>query len=216
MPSSTANLAADTIRQLRAPFEADVTNTKAPLEGMLRDILEAAVVWAGAMSSDPIFRGFLDRYRCVVNLHVDTGPPTAAEMTTNSQLAKDGQLSVTTAMSRNGVEDTDAELEAIQSQPAVMADLTLKQAQIISALVNTGWPDDIIAEIARDGLTDDIIERIKKAAKEQAARAASATAPTLNGPPGQPGQPGQQPPNQNGAGQQNQQQEQAAATAGGQ
>jgi hypothetical protein len=216
MPSSTANLAADTIRQLRAPFEADVTNTKAPLEGMLRDILEAAVVWAGAMSSDPIFSGFLDRYRCVVNLHVDTGPPTAAEMTTNSQLAKDGQLSVTTAMSRNGVEDTDAELEAIQSQPAVMADLTLKQAQIIAALVNTGWPDDIIAEIARDGLTDDIIERIKTFAEEQAALPAPPTAPSLFGQPQQPGQP-PQPPNQNGGAQQNQQQQQQATVpAGGQ
>jgi hypothetical protein len=115
--------------QARADFEADVTKMKNPLELMLRDTIQCAIAFASAMSNEN--SDFLEKYRVVMNVNINTGPITHEEIKQNNENVEKGTLSRESAMVANGVEDVDAELQKIMEQPTNM--LGIRRRQMIVA-----------------------------------------------------------------------------------
>jgi hypothetical protein len=62
--------------------------------------------------------------RADFNAIVEDGPVDATDREANRADVKVGLMSKETAMSRNGIEDTDAELERISQEPQPTIDLT--------------------------------------------------------------------------------------------
>jgi hypothetical protein len=131
---STAESSGIAYAQARAVFEKDLRGTKSPLEGMVRDIIEAAIALSEAMSAGVDSASFLEKYRCVVNLHVDAGPASSAEMAEYRAQNSAGLLSRESAMAKSGVEDTTAELSALQTDPLALANLRKTQGEAMKAL----------------------------------------------------------------------------------
>jgi hypothetical protein len=135
---STAESSGIAYSQARAVFEKDLRGTKGPLEGMVRDIIESAIALSEAMSGTAQESSFLTKYRCVVNLHVDAGPATPAEMTEYRAQNSAGLLSRESAMSKSGVEDVSAELDALRTDPLALATLRKMQGEAMKALQDGG------------------------------------------------------------------------------
>jgi hypothetical protein len=131
---STAESSGLAYQQARAVFGKDLKATKAPLEGMIRNIIESVIALAEHMSGVAPASSFLSRFRCVVNLHVDPGPASPLEMAEYREQNKAGLLSRESAMARGGVEDTSAELDALTTDPIALANLRLIQGQAMAAL----------------------------------------------------------------------------------
>lgn len=124
--------------QARADFEDDLDNVKTPLEAMLRNIIECAISWAESMSAQGLGRkGFLDRFRVTVTLHVDPGPIDPEAVGRNNESVKAGTLSKESAMARAGIEDVEAEVERVESQPESVIGLRKQQFEAIESLMAT-------------------------------------------------------------------------------
>lgn len=139
--------------QARAAFEKDLGNTKAPLEGMLRDIIEVVIAWAELMSGVGAGESFLKKFRCVVNLHVNSGPITAEEKQSNALMVEKNMLSRETGMAANGVEDVAAELQAIDNDPAVKRVIAKAIGDAMNALTTAGAGKKAAAKLI--GMSDD-------------------------------------------------------------
>jgi hypothetical protein len=137
---STAESSGLAYQQARAVFGKDLRATKSPLEGMVRDIIEATIAFAESMSGVTPGAGdsFLANYRCVVNLHVDAGPTSSLELAEYREQNKAGLLSRESAMARAGVEDIDAEIEALTRDPIALAALRKAQGDAMAALQKGG------------------------------------------------------------------------------
>lgn len=120
--------------QARADFEDDATNTKGPAEAMLRDILECLVAFAEEMGAkvDGVEGSFLAKYRCVVNIHVNTGPVSPDEQRSINERVKDRQLSQESGMALAGVEDVPAEMERIASSPVARLERARLQGEVFN------------------------------------------------------------------------------------
>lgn len=129
---STAQLSGLAYQQARAGFEADLLTQKGGLEGMVRDAIEVVLAYAGLMHAET--KTFLEDFRCVVTLHVTSGPVTPDEARLASELRTSGLVSLATAMGRVGVEDIGAEQAAIEADPLATADRWGKIAAAIQAL----------------------------------------------------------------------------------
>lgn len=128
----TAEASGEAYEQSRAQFESHLNHIRHPAEGLIRSALESLVALASLMA--PGLGQFLDRYRLQATLHIDTGPLTAAEQQNIIALRDARLISQVTAMSRARVEDAESEMEAILADPAVMAEVSLKQSQTYA-----GW-----------------------------------------------------------------------------
>ncbi len=104
--------------QARAEFVEDQLRRKPSLEGAVRDIIAAAIETAQLMAApDAAIRpGFLERFRVVVNLHVDAGPVSPEERRIILEEYKAGVRSRALTMAMLGTEDIDAELEAMERE----------------------------------------------------------------------------------------------------
>lgn len=116
---STAQASGIAYEQSRAQFAADLKGLKGPAEGMLRDLLEVVLAYAGLMSTEAA--GILSRYRVQVTLHVTAGPISADEQRAATELRDKRVISQQTTMARCGIEDPDAEQAAIDSDPLQLA-----------------------------------------------------------------------------------------------
>lgn len=123
--------------QARADFEADVTKMKNPLELLVRDIIRSALAFAIEMSGE--HTNFLETYRIVVNVNINTGPTSPEEIKQNNENVEKGTLSRESAMAANGVEDVDAELQKIMEQPTNMLGIRRRQ-MIVSNLALQAFP----------------------------------------------------------------------------
>jgi hypothetical protein len=136
--------------QARAEFEADLGNVKGPLEGMIRDIIVAVIRLAELMGKGG--PSFLDRYRVVVNVHVDTGPISPEELQAVISLYNAGLLPLEDAMLRIGVEDVSAALERLNADPMRRLDLEEKRLKVLASAVSAGL--NVYAAALRIGYTD--------------------------------------------------------------
>lgn len=71
-------------------------------------------------------------FRCDFNCLVDAGLPTPEEKEDNRKAYAAGEISLETLQSRNGVEDTDAELSRIKSEDGYEFNLIVKAAKAYS------------------------------------------------------------------------------------
>ena len=133
-------------QQARAQFEADLTALKGPVEGMMRDILEAVLALAALMFSGA--KVILTNYRVQVTLHVSAGPVTPDEMRLATELRDKRAISQQTMMARVGVEDPAAELEAIQADPIYQMELWSKRIEVYDKAITAGWSAEVAAHIS--------------------------------------------------------------------
>jgi hypothetical protein len=131
---STAESSGLAYVQARAAFQSDLENRKGPTEGLIRDTIEAVVAYAALMSNDPLARTFLERYRCVVDLHPNAGPVSPDERRAIMEMAEKGFISWETAQAWLGVEDTAAEQSAIDAELGSMK----RKAEIFAILQPLG------------------------------------------------------------------------------
>lgn len=153
---STAEASGVAYQQARAGHEADLVSQKGALEGMVRDVLEVVLAYAGLMH--PATKQFLEEFRAVVTLHVTSGPITPAESQEVRANLAARLISQETAMGRIGVEDITAEMAAILRNPAAAADMWTKISAAIGTLVATvpGLAPDGAAALLK--LSDEEIE----------------------------------------------------------
>jgi hypothetical protein len=88
------------------------------------------------------------------------GPLTVEERTQNVAEAKDGFMADETAMSLNGIDDTDAEQAAIQAQPRAALALSTAQAGAVKAWVDAGFTHEVALTLI--GMDEDEVKRIIK------------------------------------------------------
>ncbi len=154
-------------QQARAQFESDLRRLKGSAEGMIRDVLEGALALAGQMSTEA--KGILQRYRVVVNLRISAGPITPEESQTAVTLRDAGVISQQSAQARVGVEDPDAEQEAIDSDKlaAISKQLEMQKAAGHSSPTLDGYMLFLAAE--KQGLIPpDLAAKIKAELTEKA------------------------------------------------
>lgn len=154
-------------QQARAQFESDLRRLKGSCEGMIRDVLEGALALAGRMC--PEAARILQRYRVVVNLRISAGPITPEESQTAVALRDAGLISQQSAQARVGVEDPDAEQEAIRSDmlAAIRKQLEMQRVAGLSSPLLDGYMLFLAAE--RQGLVPpELAEQIKAELVEKA------------------------------------------------
>lgn len=138
--TATAEASGVAYEQARADYDADLEAVRAPLEGMIREIIEVAIAWGEAMSSKAE-GSFLSRYRVSVTLNVNAGPITPDHQNQLNANVKAGTLSRSSAMAAAGIEDVDAEFQKILADPAALVELRTAQAAAITSLraEGMGW-----------------------------------------------------------------------------
>jgi hypothetical protein len=137
--------------QARDDHLKDLGDERAAVEACARHIIGATIGTASGMvpegpqpvSDEPgaprvDLRTFLRRFRVVVNAHVNAGPTTPAQQAENRAQVEAGNLPQEEALLRNGVEDVQAALAAIRSDPMYLANLWTKRGTALTGLVAAG------------------------------------------------------------------------------
>lgn len=144
--------------QARADYEASLLLSAAPVAEAGRWILTAALHMAEGLS------GSVGRYTSQLRAYfepvIDTGPASADERMANREDYKEGVISRETAMVRNNVTDTAAEIERINAQPGANLELIARQAEIMVPLTSAGLSLEGAAELVE--LSPEQIAIIKK------------------------------------------------------
>ena len=146
--------------QARADFESSVGDTLAVVEGAGRWLLETALAMAEAFMGQA--GQFTSQLRVDFNCRVDLGPISPDEKRANDEAVKSGSLSLETAMSRNGVNDVDAELQRMMRQPGAMIQMWTRIGEALTNLTSAGLDLATAAELL--DLDPEDLALIKKAA----------------------------------------------------
>lgn len=141
--TSGAQLSGVAYEQARATFAQMLTRSKGDVEGLIRDTVEAAILWAEAMGNGG--PSILDEYRINVNLTVHAGPILADQQQATIALYEAGLRSRATAMAETGIEDGDAEEQALDAEPRQRAAELERLAAIVAALAR----ETSLAAVAR-------------------------------------------------------------------
>lgn len=110
--------------QARAEFRGSLLDSKDVVDDAGRWLLETHLRLAAQICGRS--QDFL-QLRCDFNAVIEDGPVDPEERDANRSDVSAGLMSKETAMSRNGIEDTDAELERISQEPKPTIDLTKPQ-----------------------------------------------------------------------------------------
>lgn len=144
----TAEASGDAYEQRRAAFAADLEQTRAALDTALRSVIEAALAWAGGMSGGDPLATALERHRVVVTSRYSAGPVRSETVARLDASVQAGTLSLASALSARGIEDVDAETQAIQAQPGAKLAVLTKQGEALAAwLAVPGARADVAAEV---------------------------------------------------------------------
>jgi hypothetical protein len=149
--------------QARADYQASLDRTRAEVEAAGRWACETVLALAELFGGRP--GQFTTMMRVDFVCHVDGGPISPEERKQNVEEAKGGFLSHVTAMSRNGVDDPEAELNAIMGQPDAALALLRLQAETLELLTRSG---ELTMEAAAElvGMDEDQLAIIRKGAAE--------------------------------------------------
>lgn len=144
--NADANASGLSREQARADYQASLDRTRAEVEAAGRWCCETVLALAELFGGRP--GQFTTVMRVDFVCHVDAGPISVEERKQNMEEAKGGFLSQVTAMSRNGVDDPEAELNAIAGQPDAELALLQSQAEVIEILTRSGMTLAGAAELA--------------------------------------------------------------------
>jgi hypothetical protein len=158
---STAEASGEAYEQRRAEHLADIKGVAEAVDVGVAEMLRCVTIMADWMVDEAQATAFTDRYRIVAQSHPNAGPVSADAQRVASELGEKRVLAMATVRARVGVQDVQAEEDAVQAQP-----LTLKeQVETASAL--------------RDGGADAVASYVKVGMDEETARALART----DGPP---------------------------------
>lgn len=152
--------------QARADHVSELRITQAPVESFGRWMVETAVLLANALviasSATPEApNAIIDGLRATFSCFLDAGPVDAAERAQTLAEMKEGALSKTTTIERNGIVDVDAELARIGTEPTAGLDAEVKRAEIYAAWIKGGVGEVFAAK--RAGLTQKEIDELTAA-----------------------------------------------------
>lgn len=122
--------------QARAAFAGDLQLHVDPTERGLTQILEAVVAMAESMMVRPL--NVLERLRLIVTLTPDAGPISPEMRKQYIEEAEKGCRSRSSAMALIGIDDVQAELEAIEQDPLNQISMTERRAKAMAA-----FPDEV-------------------------------------------------------------------------
>lgn len=113
MISGDATVSGRSREQARGEFRSSLQDSKEPVDDCGRWMLETELRLGAYLSNQTSkFIG----YRCEFNSIIEDGPVDSTDRQENRNDVDKGLMSVETAMSRNGIEDTDAETERIRAE----------------------------------------------------------------------------------------------------
>lgn len=173
--SGDATASGKSREQARSEYEGSLDVTKGVLDGALRWLLEVVLYHGSGIASQ---RRRFAGLRVEANCHADSGPLSAEERRANRDDFDKGLLSSETAMSRNGVDDPDAENERIRSEGDKTAD-DLKLWEVVETATRAGVP--LAFYLAEElGWEPSKIAQLEQALEEQQIASAERLARTLN------------------------------------
>jgi hypothetical protein len=138
--TATAESSGVAYEQARAVFAKDLNRRRVAEEGMLRDILTAALRLAEHIAGKP--GHFTKQLKVAVDQHVDAGPRSPESVRVDMEAVGKSLLSRQTAMSRIGVEDPAAEINRLESDPGAQVGRWKELAGVLSDLSSIGMPSD--------------------------------------------------------------------------
>lgn len=178
--------------QARAEYVNSLMDTRPEVDAALRFLLETPLAMAEALCGQTGV--FTNLVRVSVSCRLDTGPLSPEERTANE--ASIGKtLSTETAMSRNHVDDIDAELGRMADDPLSRAVLAKAQGDALVQLTTAGLSVTVAAKMI--GLSDDIAAAIVQDLASSQFSTTPPPAPTPQTPPTTP--PAQAPNSATGA-----------------
>lgn len=123
LSNEAAGLSGISRRESRSDHEKQLKGDKVQLDALGRYVVEFMMGFAAAVTRDEkLFEDFRCDFRCIV----DAGLLTPEEKEDNRKAYAVGEISLETLMSRNGVEDTVAELSKIQAEDGYELNLLAK------------------------------------------------------------------------------------------
>lgn len=122
----------------RTSYVSSLTLSRGEVEGAVRWLAETLLALMETFTGTP--GRFTSVLRAVASCQLDEGPLSPEERKQNVDEAKQGYLSKTRAIARNGVADPDAELAAIAAQEDSTLAIRKLQAEVIEILTRAGAP----------------------------------------------------------------------------
>lgn len=165
--ASNAEASGIAYEQARAVFEKDLNKRRIAEEGMLRDLLTAALALAESIAG--VAGKYTKAIRLTVDQHIDPGPRSPDLVRLDLESYIEGVLSPETTMSRLGVEDIPAEMLRIQQSTSYILTLVEKAIAASSGLDK----ESLTALLTELSLPKTLINGLKR--KEPVAPVASAT-----------------------------------------
>ena len=120
-------------------FEKDLKKRKVALEGMLRNVLTAALRMAEEIAGQSGF--YTNEMRITVDQHVYPGPRSPDLVRLDIEAVDAGIMDIETAMSRMGIEDTEAEKARISRSVDNLIKIFEGLATSASVFEAEGMPD---------------------------------------------------------------------------
>jgi hypothetical protein len=111
--SDSATASGFSRQQARAEFQKSLNDIKPNVDALGRWIVEFAIMFAANLTNKV---EMMKQFRVDFNSIVDAGVLSPEEKDDNRKAYQAGEISLETLQSRNGVEDTDAELQKIKSE----------------------------------------------------------------------------------------------------
>jgi hypothetical protein len=121
-----ANASGFSREQARGEYKSSLLESKTVIDNAGRWLMSVALRWAALLCARE--KDFAN-LRCEFNSVIDTGPISSLDRAANLADVNAGLLSKETAMSRNGVDDTDAEKMRIDEEKKAAIELAQQQMQ---------------------------------------------------------------------------------------
>jgi hypothetical protein len=156
---STGEASGFAYQQDRAAFEKDLGNRKGAAEGLLRDLLTAALGLIEGLTDKPGY--FTSKIRLTVDMHVDAGPRSPDERNQDRMDVEKGLLSAETAMSRGAIEDVTGEVARIESSTRARLALLKEVAEIHAQLSQSLSDETARRALLAAGVDEEIVEALR-------------------------------------------------------
>jgi len=151
-------------QQAEGDHLSDLTDTKSPAEGLMRETFETLVAMAEFFSKSG--EEFLKVFRLVADLFITPGTPTPDQQRAAVELWERNAFDTTEMMTRVGIEDPGAMQIAMESDQFFVLRRLKLRAEVMGLLVIATWPFHIAARMC--GFDQKDIDEAEKWKKENA------------------------------------------------
>lgn len=132
-------------QQAEGDHLSDLSDTKTPAEGLMRETFETLVAMGEFFSKSG--DEFLKIFRIIADLFVTPGTPTPDQQRAAVELWERNAFDTTEMMTRVGIEDPGAMQEAMENDPFFVLRRLKLRAEVMGLLVIATWPFQIAARM---------------------------------------------------------------------